>query len=51
MENTHSHISAGSNSFHFDYSQSGTGGGAIVTDHTVFEELLGKKEIVINNVD
>lgn len=51
MEKTHSHISAGSNSFHFDYSQSGTGGGAIVTDHTVFEELLGKKEIVINNVD
>ena len=39
------------NSSTADYSQSGTGGGAIVTDHTVFEELLGKKEIVINNVD
>ena len=34
-----------------DFGLSGSGGGAIVTDHTVFEELLGKKEIVINNVD
>ena len=33
-----------------DYGQSG-GGGVILTDHAVFEELLGKKEIVINNVD
>ena len=50
-ENVHTYISIGDDDFHYDYSESGSGGGAIVTDHTVFEELLGKKEIVINNVD
>lgn len=43
-------ISVPYNSSSGDYSQSG-GGGVILTDHAVFEELLGKKEIVINNVD
>ncbi len=33
-----------------DYGQSG-GGGVFLTDTTVFEELAGKKEIVINNVN
>jgi len=38
------------NSSSGDLSQSG-GGGVFLTDHAVFEELLGKKEIVISNVD
>jgi len=36
--------------FSYNYDQTG-GGGVILTDTTVFEELAGKKEIVINNVD
>ena len=43
-------VTAPYNSSSGDYGQSG-GGGVILTDHAVFEELLGKKEIVINNVD
>ena len=43
-------LTAPYNSSSGDLGLSGNGG-VILTDHAVFEELLGKKEIVINNVD